>query len=658
MISQESIKEVQSIAHIEEVISDFIAIRKKGNSYVALCPFHNDKNPSMHINPIMGIYKCFVCDAGGDAIKFVMEYAKMTYPEAIRYLAQKYQIQLQETTASQTPEEVQIQTEKESLYNVNSFAAKYFTDQLLNTEYGQAVAASYLKERQVSDEMIQKFQIGYHPDSWEEFSKYAVSQGYSMDNLLKLGLSKKNGQGKIFDLFKGRLMFPIHNTMGKIAGFGGRIMMKSDHQSKYFNSPESLIYHKSDILYGFYFAKKAIRKEDCAYLVEGYMDVVSMHQVGIENVVASSGTALTENQIKLIASQTKNITVLYDGDEAGIKASLRSVDMILASGLNIKVITLPETDDPDSFSKTHSKAEILDYFEKNARNFISFKAHILSQNCKNDPIQKTKVINEILENITEVDDLIVKSLYIKECAGIFNIAEETLQQQLRVLTYRKKKKKATSQIPSKETDAVDISETTVAKADILENDKQALDYKELALLKLIVLQGNKEIYIKEFTDDEENCNPTRVDQFIYNTLTKEFLTFTNPIYETMFEEYANAAENGEDIQHHFIHHSSEEISKIYLDLINHDDIPSEAWKNKYQLSINTPENDMTLLIKEIENTLHAFKLEKVNCKIAELQKELTATSDVIKQEELLRNIHKLNQIKSKIGKTLGIVICS
>ena len=646
MISPESIREVQNVAKIEEVIGDFITVRKKGSNYVALCPFHNDKNPSMHINPAMGIYKCFVCDAGGDSIKFVMEYEKISYPEAIRYLAAKYQIQLVET-AQQTPEDISAQNEKERLFHVNLFAAKYFREQLWNTEYGKAVGLGYLKERGISEAMIEKFELGYHPDDWDSFSKTATANGYEQELLLKLGLCKQTEQGRFFDFFKGRLMFPIHNQTGKIAGFGGRILVKSDHKSKYFNSPESDIYHKSDILYGFYFAKRAIRKEDAVYLVEGYTDVISMHQIGIENVVASSGTALTEGQIKLIATQTKNIIVLYDGDEAGINASLRGVDLILAAGLHLKVITLPENEDPDSFSKKQSKEEVLHYFQTQAQNFVTFKARVLSKQTQNDPIKKSKVINEILDHIAQANDLIIQSIYIKECAEIFNIPEPTLQQQLRMLVLKKRNK---HKAETAETPLESLPESVIEKSNEFQIAQNQY-FKEEALIRLLLEHGNKEIY--QGSDDPA---PIRVDQYIYNTLSEDDLDFEHPVYALMFKDYADFAEAEESILHAFCRHEVEEVRQIALNLCQTYSI-SPFWKEKYQLPLSTTTTDMALLIKEVEDCVHAFKLEKVQHRIQKIQEQITETQDEIEQERLLKKFALLNQIKNQIAKKFGIVVC-
>ena len=402
MISRQTIDEILLVAKIEDVVQDFVALKKRGQNWVGLCPFHDDRNPSMYVSPRLGIYKCFVCNAGGNAVNFLMEYEKISYPEALRYLAKKYNIQIQEEREL-SDEEMLEKTEKDSLFALNAFAENYFVEQMHNTETGQAIALSYFKERGYNNATIQHFRLGYNPDEWDAFTQEAIKNGYKIDHLLKVGLTKKTENNKLFDFYRGRVIFPIHNTMGKIVGFGGRTLKKDDKIAKYFNSPESEIYHKSNILYGFYFAKKAIRAKDNVYLVEGYTDVISLYQAGIQNVVASSGTALTEGQIKIILSQTQNITILYDGDKAGIKAALRGVDMLLPTGLNVQVVLLPDGEDPDSFVKNKRDSEVADYLENNAVNFLLFKAELLSKEAGKDPIKRAEVVSEIVKTLQKLE---------------------------------------------------------------------------------------------------------------------------------------------------------------------------------------------------------------------------------------------------------------
>ena len=400
MIKQKSIDSVMAAVRIEEVVGDFVSLRKQGQDYVGICPFHDDKNPSMHVSPRLGIYKCFVCDAAGNPVKFLMEHEKMSYPEAIEYLAKKYGIPL-EYERTESDEERQQRTLRESLMIVNEFAQKYFMEQLRNTEEGKLMGMAYLKERGFMDATIDKFGLGYCPDGWDNFTKAALEKGYKEEYLIELGLTGKSQSGKLYDIYRGRVIFPIHNDAGKVIGFGGRILKKDGKDPrKYVNSRENTIYHKSDTLYGIYFAKNAIHKQQNVYLVEGYTDVISMHESGVENVVASSGTSLTQGQIRMITKRTQNITVLYDGDMAGIKASMRGIDMLLEQGLKIRVCLLPDGEDPDSFAKKHRDSELQDYLAAESKDFLLFKADILSKEAGNDPIKRASMVNEILKSIS------------------------------------------------------------------------------------------------------------------------------------------------------------------------------------------------------------------------------------------------------------------
>ena len=439
MISKKTIDEINFAAKIEEVVGDFVPLKRQGQGYVGVCPFHDDRNPSMHVNPRLGIYKCFVCDAKGGAVTFLMEHAKMTYPEALEYLANKYSITI-EYDRVETPEEKELRSEKESLYLVNEFAEKWFMDQLRNGEEGKLLGLSYFKERGFMDATLDKFKLGYCPGGWDTFTKEEKKKGYKEDFLLKLGLIKKSESGKLYDAYRGRVIFPIHNTTGKTIGFGGRVLKKDEKTAKYINSPENEIYHKSDTLYDIYLAKKAIRQKDNVYLVEGYTDVISMFEAGIENVVASSGTSLTNEQVKILGTQTRNITVLYDGDRAGIKASLRGIDMLLEKNLNVKVCLLPDGEDPDSFAKKHRDSELADYLEKNSTDFLLFKANILSEEAGEDPRKRSEMVKEIVKSIAKVQDRIAQTFYIKKCATLFDLSEKTLGDELRYLTWQDKVK--------------------------------------------------------------------------------------------------------------------------------------------------------------------------------------------------------------------------
>ena len=428
MISKTTIDQVYETARVEEVIGDFVQLKKSGSNFKGLSPFTDERTPSFMVSPVKQIWKDFSSGKGGNVVAFLMEHEHFTYPEAIKYLAKKYNIEIDET--EQTSEEKEQANERESMYLVSEYAQKYFEQTLWDTEPGKAIGLTYFKERGFTDETIKKFGLGYSLDEWEAFTQNALDEGYQLEFLEKTGLTivkeQTGGETKKFDRFKGRVMFPIHSMSGRVLGFGGRILTNDKKAAKYLNSPESDIYHKSKVLYGIYFAKQAIAKEDNCFLVEGYTDVIQMFQRGVENVVSSSGTALTPEQIRLINRLTKNITVLFDGDAAGLRASLRGIDLILEQGMNVKVCTFPEGEDPDSFSKSNTYEDLVLYLEENAKDFIQFKTSLLVKEAANDPIKRADTIRDIVNSISKIPDRIQKEVYIQECAKIMQISEEVL----------------------------------------------------------------------------------------------------------------------------------------------------------------------------------------------------------------------------------------
>ena len=423
MISKETIDKVFETARVEEVIGDFVQLKKSGSNYKGLSPFSDERTPSFMVSPVKQIWKDFSTGKGGSAVSFLMEHEHFSYPEAIKYLAKKYNIEIEET--ERTDEQKEAANERESLYLVSEYARDYYHTTLLNSEQGKAIGGTYFKERGFTAETIKKFQLGYNLDQWDAFTSEALRKGYNLDFLEKTGLTIVKEE-KQFDRFKGRVMFPIHSMSGRVLGFGGRILDSSKKAAKYLNSPESDIYHKSKVLYGIYYAKKMIAKEDNCYLVEGYTDVIQMYQTGIENVVSSSGTALTPEQIRLVNRLTKNITVLFDGDAAGQRAAIRGIDLILEQGMNVKVCSFPEGEDPDSFSRKHTKEEILIYFSENAKDFIQYKASLLVQEAAGDPIKKAAIVRDMVESIAKIPDTIKREIYIQECSRIMEISEEVL----------------------------------------------------------------------------------------------------------------------------------------------------------------------------------------------------------------------------------------
>jgi len=438
LIKQEVIDKVLETARIEEVVGDFVDLKKRGTSLIGNCPFHHEKTPSFHVSVSKGIYKCFGCGVGGDSLKFVMELEKFSYPEAIRYLADKYSIQIEEVERS--PAQLAAQDKRESLYVLSAWASKFFAEQLWKTEMGQVIGLNYFKERGYREDIIKKFELGYSPEEWTALVDKAQLAGFHPDYLAASGLAIERDDKSLYDRFRGRVMFPIHNLTGRVIGFGGRTLKTDKKVAKYVNSPESEIYHKSDVLYGLNFAKKAIMEEDNCYLVEGYADVLSVHQAGVENVVSSSGTSLTTGQIKLISRFTKNVTILYDGDEAGIKASLRGTDMLLEEGLNVKVLLFPDGNDPDSYVQKFGATAFKDYVKSNQQDFIFYKTNILLRDANNDPIKRAEVIRDVVESIALIPDEIKVSVFIRECSSLLDIEERILLAELNKIRLNRAKK--------------------------------------------------------------------------------------------------------------------------------------------------------------------------------------------------------------------------
>jgi DNA primase len=438
VIKQESIDKVIDAARIEEVVGDFVALKKRGASLTGLCPFHNEKTPSFYVSVAKGIYKCFGCGEGGDSVRFVMQLEKYSYPEAIRYLAEKYHILLEETV--QTDEQAQLKDHRESLLIASQFAKQFFVDQLWHTDEGKAIGLNYFKERGYREDIIQKFELGYSPEAWEALHDKAKADGHDMHYFEETGLLIRREDGRYYDRFRGRVLFPIHNLTGRVLGFGGRTLKSDKKIPKYVNSPESGIYHKSDVLYGLYLAKKSISDLDQCYLVEGYADVIAMHQAGVENVVSSSGTSLTNGQIRLISRYTKQVTILFDGDEAGIQASLRGTDMLLEEGLNVRVLLFPDGNDPDSYIRQFGSQAFQTYLQKNAEDFIAFKTKILLRHAGNDPIKRAEVIKEVVHSISLVPDEIKATVFLQECSRLLDISERVLLSEMNKVRNEKFKK--------------------------------------------------------------------------------------------------------------------------------------------------------------------------------------------------------------------------
>jgi DNA primase len=635
---------------VEEVVGEFVTLRKRGVNMLGLCPFHNEKTPSFTVSPSKGIYKCFGCGKAGNVVNFVMDHEHYTYPEALKFLARKYNIEIEEE--EQTPEQIEAQNEKESLFTVSTFAQKYFSKQLFDSEEGKSIGLSYLKDRGFREHIIEKFQLGYSPEGWSPFTDFAMNSGYKKEFLVKSGLTIEKND-RTFDRFSARVIFPIHNLSGRVIGFGGRILKKDDKKAKYINSPESDIYNKSQALYGIYFAKSAIIRKDNCYLVEGYTDVVSLFQAGFENVVASSGTSLTTDQIRLIKRYTPNITILYDGDEAGLKASFRGIDMILEQGMNVKLVMFPEGEDPDSYVRNNRTAEVETFLENEARDFIQFKTRILLKDAKNDPIKKAGMIREIIQSVAMIPDAITRSVYIKECAGLMDMPEQTLMNELNKLL-RKKFRKDIQSKP--EETIIEIPEAPAEKQ--FEINLQDTRYQEKDLIRLLLNYGGEEINFEETTEDKrKETISVKVAFFIIHDLQRDQLTFNDDIYQRIFDEYASFIERDElPDEKHFIHHSSKRLASVAIDLLTSPYQLSDNWESVARIEVFT---ERMKLKAAAVNSVLAFKARKIEGLLADNQRMIKEADEEDRHEELsdlLKKQKELKAISKDIHHQLGRII--
>lgn len=668
MITKETIDKIIETARVEEVVGEFVTLRKRGVNLQGLCPFHNEKTPSFNVSPSKGIYKCFGCGKAGNAVTFLMEHEHYTYPEALKYLAKKYHIEIEEDERTESKEE---QTERESLYLVSAFAQKHFSDILYNHHDGKAIGLTYFKERKFTEETIRKFQLGYSLNEWHNLTEAVLKAGYNADYLVKTGLSiKKRDEGRetkddgnsqspisnpqssnLYDRFRGRVMFPIHNLSGRVIGFGGRILKPDVKSPKYLNSPESEIYHKSNVLYGIYFAKKEIITQDNCYLVEGYTDVISLHQSGIENVVASSGTSLTIEQIRLIGRYTKNVTVLYDGDAAGIKASLRGIDLILEEGLNVKVVLFPDGDDPDSFSHKVSSFEFKEFISQNAKDFIVFKTNLLLKDVANDPVRKAGLIHDIVETIAKIPDNIICSTYLKQCSALMEINEQVL-----IAEFNKAKRKAAKKQVT-ETDTEELLVPIIVEQEQL--SIQSTEHQERDIIRLLLHYGNAEITLSNELTPDNSSLPTpnsqlKVAQFIMQELLNDSIGFDNNLYGLIFKEFAekinqNIAVNEQD----FINHPNKEICRLAVDLLSSPHELSENWEKIHGISV--PKKEHTLK-DDVFSSVYALKIKKVQKMRDEIKQKLKNTSSEEEKITLMQTKIQLDSIMLELGKIKGIVI--
>ena len=646
MIPKDTIMSILDTVRIEEVVGDFVSLKRRGANLIGVCPFHKEKTPSFIVSPAKGIFKCFGCGKAGDSVRFIMEHEHYSYPEALRFLAQKYGIIIEEK--EQTPEEMVAQNERERMFNVNSFAQQYFSSTMKNDEEGLAVGMSYFRERGFRDAIIEKFQLGYCLNQRDAFVQYALKNGYSKELLLKIGLASGNEE-RTYDKYQGRVIFPIHNLTGKVIGFGARILSGDKTKAKYLNSPESEIYNKSQTLYGIYFAKNEISRLDNCILVEGYADVLSMHQAGIENTVASSGTSLTTEQIRLISRYTKNITVLYDGDNAGIHAALRGTDMILEEGMNVRIVVLPPDEDPDSFVQHNPIEVVREYIANNAKDFISFKTQLLLKDAQNDPIRRAEVLKDIVGSIAVIPDAIYRASYIKECSRLMEMPEQSLMNELnKILRSKIKKNNPSQEIPDIVVDNVKIEQQT-SPVDVVPIGF----YQEQELVKLLLMYGDKEIDIDGF---DENNNPAvfkiSVASFIIDDLKNDDLLFKNEVHRLVFDIFDRALDEGQlPNEQYFTSNENLQIAEMAASRLS-SPYKLDNW-GKHDIKVKTEED---VLSKMVSTTLLRFKDMVIDEKRNEVTKQLMETANIDDQMILLHKKKKLDDLRIRINKELGIVV--
>ena len=646
MIPRDTIMNIIDAARIEEVVGEFVSLKKRGANLIGVCPFHKEKTPSFIVSPAKGIFKCFGCGKAGDSVRFIMEHEHYSYPEALRFLAQKYGIIIEEK--EQSPEEIVAQNERERMFNINSFAQQYFSDTMKNHDEGLAIGMSYFRERGFRDAIINKFQLGYCLNQRDAFIQHALKKGYSKELLLKIGLASGNEE-RMYDKYQGRVIFPIHNLTGKVIGFGARFLGSDKTKAKYLNSPESEIYNKSQTLYGIYFAKNEISRLDNCILVEGYADVLSMHQAGIENTVASSGTSLTTEQIRMISRYTKNVTMLYDGDNAGIHAALRGTDMILEEGMNVRIVVLPPDEDPDSFVQKNPIEEVRAYIDNNATDFISFKTKLLLKDAANDPIKRAEVLKDIVKSISLIPDAIYRASYVRECSRLMEVPEQSLTNELNKLL-RAKFRKNNNIEPEQDIVHEEIkSEPQTPVEDVLPLGY----YQERELVRLLMMYGNKDITLD---DVDENGNPVlykiSVASFIIDDLKNDDLLFKNEIHNIIFNIFDKALdEDNIPDEHYFVSHEDTRIAELAANLLS-TPYKLDNWSEK-EINVKVEED---VLQKSVVTSLLRFKDMIIDDKRNDLIKELMETHDVDDQMILLAKKKRLDDLRIKINRELGIVI--
>ena len=687
MIPKETIDEIFQTARVEEVIGDFVSLKKSGSNYKAKSPFVDEKTPSFMISPAKQIWKCFSSGKGGNVVTFLMEAEHMSYPEALRWLADKYNIEIKEDR-KRTPEEIQSASIRENLSIINEFAKDHFTRNLFENEQGKAIGLSYFIERGFREDTIKKFDLGYCLDESKGFTDAALAKGYKLEYLEKAGLTKTK-EGRSFDFYRGRVIFPIHSIAGKVLGFGGRTLKADKKIAKYYNSPETELYNKSKILYGLYYAKNAIIKYDSCYLVEGYTDVISMHQTGVENVVASSGTSLTEGQINLIKRYSDNITILYDGDAAGIKASFRGIDMILKHGMNVKIVLFPDGEDPDSYAKSHSTEDVKSYITDNAKDFIVFKSDVLLKDAGNDPIKKAQLIGDIVTSISLIPDSIKQQIYIKECSTIFDMDEQILMNELgkkkRAIIEKDQKQ---ARFKNKQTDSTSVSsvnteepppEALIPPEYLTDEQRQKLKeyqnkpkkiepvfdhlyYQELDIIRILLNYGLYSVKSQNIEVDERGKEKIvdvqiGVIEFIIHEIEKDEIGFENPNLQRIYDEYKIGFDDQIFYEpKHFTQHQDQSLAKIAVDILAETRELSPKWIDQ-KIKINTEVDNLDRAVLE---SVYSFKVAKVKFEIEKIQDQIQALEGNNEKFDeilvLLAQQNRLEKVKLAFSEKLGRII--
>lgn len=648
MIDQLTIQRILDAADITDVVSGFVTLRRRGVNMLGLCPFHNEKTPSFTVSPSKGIFKCFGCGKGGNVVNFIMEHESLSYPEALKWLARKYSIEVVE--AEETEEQKQLKDDRESMMIVSAFAGKYFMRNLWEESEGRAVGLSYFRERGFRDDVLRKFEAGYSPDGKAPFTETAQKQGYRMEYLEKTGLTIRRDDW-VRDRFAGRIIFPVHNLAGRIIAFGGRNLKNDPKAAKYLNSPESEIYHKSRELYGIFQARREMARAEKCYLVEGYTDVLSLHQAGIENVVASSGTALTSDQIRLIKRFTNNITIIFDGDEAGIKASLRGIDLVLEEGMNVKVLLLPDGEDPDSFAKKKGAQGFSEYVAENETDFIRFKTSLLMKDAEKDPIVRSRLISDIIRSVSVIPNSITRSVYVKECSRLLNVDEDVLYLEIRKQKYRqneefRKRKMQNQREP--------VAAPTLSTSRFIPDGSHPseLMVEELEFLRFLLRYQNTVIFEREGENPQE-VYEVKVGEYMIEELENDDLVSENPLFRKIFYQIKeNLNDDQFDSEKHFLFNEDGEVSKLATDLLSEKFIESKRW-TKAGAFIEKEEEIIDYLVPRI---IYEYKLRRVKILLREIEKEIDRAADennfdlVIEEQSKYMN---LKQVEKFLSEKLG-----